>query len=1064
MPKIMIVAAIAFVMLSSGYAQTEAPINTFVWLSGDIFNQNRWQPLFIALDEGQIDYTLVTTTHPYILDDQHYMLFNSFIRQLSEHTNVLFRIDIGDNDQNKELYLYNDYWGGRCDPYIKILYDKAYWDLHKQTIRAYFEGGNIGYFKSWGTNNVNHSLEELGLNNVIKGYWWDFDEQYAIGYGGMHNYDFECSTSNWNGFNGYDVSIIENPVAKYANNTNNSWNAISQNIEDFSGDEPFDFSCEVFIHEGFQTVPPSTNIGPIIEIQYWYDDIQLQPTTYIDADDNITEETQYLTTSGSMPTGCNAVVIVVYGRGRGFVEFDNFKLIVDGYNRIQNPEFDDGWDHWDGNWGGDWSILYNKKARYHSITPYGLSFYQIADFTVYVPPGETARVDFRCEIFIHDDVTGMNARPFIELEYYDYYNPTILYPEVDWDLIWADLNVKERTQVLKGSFYTPYRSNGSLISGCSRVKVNVKGNVAGTVDFDRIEYMPNPYNGLKRAYYALEPTGTIDWKWTTATKTNRVAIKNWIAERHAQAENQVITYIKTLDPDFIKKFFLVWDAEADLCTPLRHIDLTTLNENDAIPIFWKYDSRDYFEYPGSEYDKYHSSIYSWCRAWQRLDPTRPVWYMGGSVDWHDPYTIREFGSYAYQSGMPNIGWYYYSMDLDDIIQTEAQKASVIAVCKQLNELKPYDRDKWSALTGLDINLPTDDSTGLFNTIPNWSSSVGTDNYLFGLPNTYAWGYDDYDVTENAGVIYDPNLRAYDINYMAHVVEDFDLLEDVADYDALHGGYSSNSLCDERSFISRGKYSIKKTFTTSEAVDLDTAGLGTDVVIPNPMAGGEWTIDLWVKDPDANNNDEGTDINDVIEKVEIILKDDHDNKMSWFANNSTGFYILNNFRYSFMFGVDMRTGVIYVNNELLQANVPDIGFDPAQIDSLIIQVVSTKASVTTSFFIDNLIAESFGSRGNGTQDTGDNNPVLALYGVMPNPSVKPITIKYSLSTSCYVNVSICDIAGRQIRTLVSQEQKSGVHSINWDAFSDKKESMPNGIYFVNFQAGEYKDCRKFVYIK
>jgi hypothetical protein len=86
--------------------------------------------------------------------------------------------------------------------------------------------------------------------------------------------------------------------------------------------------------------------------------------------------------------------------------------------------------------------------------------------------------------------------------------------------------------------------------------------------------------------------------------------------------------------------------------------------------------------------------------------------------------------------------------------------------------------------------------------------------------------------------------------------------------------------------------------------------------------------------------------------------------------------------------------------------------------------------------------------------------FALHQNYPNPFNQVTTIKYSVATIGLVTIKIYDYLGREIRTLVNDNQSVGAHSIIVDA-----TGLPSGIYFYKLQAGNgYTEARKMVLIR
>lgn len=65
--------------------------------------------------------------------------------------------------------------------------------------------------------------------------------------------------------------------------------------------------------------------------------------------------------------------------------------------------------------------------------------------------------------------------------------------------------------------------------------------------------------------------------------------------------------------------------------------------------------------------------------------------------------------------------------------------------------------------------------------------------------------------------------------------------------------------------------------------------------------------------------------------------------------------------------------------------------------------------------------------------------------MPNPFGSSTLIKFNLKRSGSIALTVFDISGREIQTLVDSYQPAGKHAIVWDA-----GHLPNGIYFCEFK--------------
>jgi len=78
---------------------------------------------------------------------------------------------------------------------------------------------------------------------------------------------------------------------------------------------------------------------------------------------------------------------------------------------------------------------------------------------------------------------------------------------------------------------------------------------------------------------------------------------------------------------------------------------------------------------------------------------------------------------------------------------------------------------------------------------------------------------------------------------------------------------------------------------------------------------------------------------------------------------------------------------------------------------------------------------------------------------PNPFNPKTAIAYQLSASININLSILDMNGRKVATLVDESKTAGYHSVNWDA-----SHYSSGIYFCRLQAGNFVDTKKMILMK
>ncbi len=88
-------------------------------------------------------------------------------------------------------------------------------------------------------------------------------------------------------------------------------------------------------------------------------------------------------------------------------------------------------------------------------------------------------------------------------------------------------------------------------------------------------------------------------------------------------------------------------------------------------------------------------------------------------------------------------------------------------------------------------------------------------------------------------------------------------------------------------------------------------------------------------------------------------------------------------------------------------------------------------------------------------------------IKPNPFRKILNIIFNnpdaLSTLC--KLQIYDVSGRLIKHFVlPNADSSASNSITWDGTDDKGTELPSGVYFLKFQAGEYKETKKLILLR
>ena len=78
---------------------------------------------------------------------------------------------------------------------------------------------------------------------------------------------------------------------------------------------------------------------------------------------------------------------------------------------------------------------------------------------------------------------------------------------------------------------------------------------------------------------------------------------------------------------------------------------------------------------------------------------------------------------------------------------------------------------------------------------------------------------------------------------------------------------------------------------------------------------------------------------------------------------------------------------------------------------------------------------------------------------PNPFNPTTTIKYSIPIAGLVTLTVYNILGEQVKTLINQVMPAGNHSVQFNA-----SSLASGIYLYRIQFGSFVQTKKMILLK
>ena len=90
--------------------------------------------------------------------------------------------------------------------------------------------------------------------------------------------------------------------------------------------------------------------------------------------------------------------------------------------------------------------------------------------------------------------------------------------------------------------------------------------------------------------------------------------------------------------------------------------------------------------------------------------------------------------------------------------------------------------------------------------------------------------------------------------------------------------------------------------------------------------------------------------------------------------------------------------------------------------------------------------------------------LMMRTAYPNPFNPVTSLRYDLPQNEMINITIYDMMGRIVKTLVNGSQTAGFKSVQWNATNDRNEAVSAGLYLYSIQAGDFRQTKKMLLLK
>ncbi len=102
---------------------------------------------------------------------------------------------------------------------------------------------------------------------------------------------------------------------------------------------------------------------------------------------------------------------------------------------------------------------------------------------------------------------------------------------------------------------------------------------------------------------------------------------------------------------------------------------------------------------------------------------------------------------------------------------------------------------------------------------------------------------------------------------------------------------------------------------------------------------------------------------------------------------------------------------------------------------------------------------------GVEDREEELPrEVILHQNYPNPFNPSTIIGYDVPSDSFVNLSIFNVTGVKVATLVHRNQGAGHYQVSWDGTDDLGMKMPSGIYLCSLSSGSLWQSRKMLLVR
>ena len=93
-----------------------------------------------------------------------------------------------------------------------------------------------------------------------------------------------------------------------------------------------------------------------------------------------------------------------------------------------------------------------------------------------------------------------------------------------------------------------------------------------------------------------------------------------------------------------------------------------------------------------------------------------------------------------------------------------------------------------------------------------------------------------------------------------------------------------------------------------------------------------------------------------------------------------------------------------------------------------------------------------------------NAAVPMLMAHPNPFHPRTTLTFAVPRPGHVRLSVYDVEGRLVRTLVNESRPAGRQSVSWEGRDDSGHSVASGVYLYRMEAGDFVATRRMVRLR